>query len=408
MRRVECQWMCVGLIFASASACAEFNVESGFESTRFLQSAAYDQGQQDNSLRLQADISKGWNSDKDLLSFTPFYRYDAQDDQRTHGDIRELSYIHAANRWEARVGVHKVFWGVTEGLHLVDVINQTDLVEDVDGKQKLGQPMINLSTVQSWGTLDAYYLIGFRERTFPGKDGRPRYPLVIEGDDALYQDRAKDRHKDFAFRYQKQIEALNFAVSYFKGTNRDPDFLPALRQGQVFLIPYYQQMHQWGMENQFIAGDWAWKLEALARFENDQSYRAYDAGFEYTQVGAFNSGWDLGWIIEFLHDSRGTLSPSYFEHDFLFATRFSFNDAASSDALLSVFVDQHTQETFVNFEASHRLSESMKLKANLRLFSNTKRPQSVADVLARGLEQEYKFSSVSQDDYLRLELIYYW
>lgn len=408
MRRLRFAAAALFLSNMAPMASADINVESGLESTRFLQTAAYGQSQQDTSIRLQADISERWNSEKDLFSFIPFYRYDSQDSERTHADIRELSYIHAASNWEARIGIHKVFWGVTEGTHLVDVINQTDLVEDVDGKQKLGQPMLNLSTVQDWGTLDAFYLIGFRERTFAGEEGRPRYPLVILNDDANYQSSSEQKHNDIAVRYQKSIAALNFALSYFKGTNRDPEFNPELRDNAIYLIPYYGQMHQWGLESQLNLGDWAWKLEALDRTQLNSSYRAYDAGFEFTQVGAFDSAWDLGWIIEFLHDSRGSSAPGYFEHDFLFATRFSFNDAASSDALLSVFVDQHTQETFVNLEANHRLNDSMKLKANLRLFSNTKRPQTVSDLLSRGIETEYKFSNVAQDDYLRLELIYYW
>ncbi len=72
--------------------------------------------------------------------------------QSTHWDIRELSWIHVGNGWESRVGIRKVFWGVTEGRHLVDIINQTDQVDQVDGEEKLGQPMINLSTVRDWGS----------------------------------------------------------------------------------------------------------------------------------------------------------------------------------------------------------------------------------------------------------------
>ena len=40
--------------------------------------------------------------------------------------------------WSLSIGLGKVFWGVTEFNHLVDVINQTDLVEGIDGEAKLG------------------------------------------------------------------------------------------------------------------------------------------------------------------------------------------------------------------------------------------------------------------------------
>ena len=71
--------------------------------------------------------------------------------------------------WDLHLGVKQIFWGVTEFNHLVDIINQTDLVENIDGEDKLGQPMAHLSLVRDWGILDFHLLTGFRERTFPGR-----------------------------------------------------------------------------------------------------------------------------------------------------------------------------------------------------------------------------------------------
>ena len=71
---------------------------------------------------------------------------------------------------ELLVGINKVFWGVTESVHLVDIVNQTDLVEDLDQEDKLGQPMVNLALQHDWGLLNIYLLPYFRERTFPGID----------------------------------------------------------------------------------------------------------------------------------------------------------------------------------------------------------------------------------------------
>ena len=65
-------------------------------------------------------------------------------------DIRELNYLLFGETWEVRLGVDKVFWGTTEFVHLVDIVNQTDLVEDVDGEDKLGQPTVNLSVPSDW------------------------------------------------------------------------------------------------------------------------------------------------------------------------------------------------------------------------------------------------------------------
>jgi len=54
------------------------------------------------------------------------------------------------------------FWGVTEFQHLVDIINQTDLVENIDTEDKLGQPMINLALINDWGTVDLFIMPYFR------------------------------------------------------------------------------------------------------------------------------------------------------------------------------------------------------------------------------------------------------
>ena len=68
----------------------------------------------------------------------------------------------------------------------MDIINQTDQVDQVDGEEKLGQPMINLSLVRDWGIVDLFVLPGFRERTYAGEEGRPRTPLPVS-DDAVYE-----------------------------------------------------------------------------------------------------------------------------------------------------------------------------------------------------------------------------
>jgi len=46
--------------------------------------------------------------------------------------------------------------------HLVDVINQTDLVEDIDGEEKLSQLMLNFSSVHKWGIVDWLFCRGLK------------------------------------------------------------------------------------------------------------------------------------------------------------------------------------------------------------------------------------------------------
>ena len=69
---------------------------------------------------------------RNYFRVAPFARLDGRDPERTHLDLREASWRRVASEWELLVGVSRVFWGVTESRHLVDVVNQKDLLEDVD------------------------------------------------------------------------------------------------------------------------------------------------------------------------------------------------------------------------------------------------------------------------------------
>ena len=62
-------------------------------------------------------------------------RLDSADSSRSHFDLRELNYLWLGDAGELSVGIGKVFWGVAEFVHLVDIINQTDLVENIDEEE---------------------------------------------------------------------------------------------------------------------------------------------------------------------------------------------------------------------------------------------------------------------------------
>ena len=140
---------------------------------------------------------------------------DQHNNERTNFDIRELTWLKAAENWELRVGVRKVFWGVTEFQHLVDVINQTGLVENINTEDKLGQPMINLALINDWGTVDLFVLFYFRERKFPGINGRLRTQPVIDDGLSEFESSAKEKHVDFALRYFHYTGDWDISVAHF-------------------------------------------------------------------------------------------------------------------------------------------------------------------------------------------------
>ncbi|MEK9766080.1 MAG: hypothetical protein VW274_06330, partial [Thalassolituus sp.] len=146
----------VGAVLTFPASALDWSLEAGIEGRRFTEAPAYG-GQMDDqwSVTLRPELVWDADSGNGRFTFVPFYRKDFADDERTHGDVREALYMTWSGNWELRAGIGKVFWGVTESLHLVDVINQTDYVEAVDGDEKLGQPMVHGMLLSELGTWEA-------------------------------------------------------------------------------------------------------------------------------------------------------------------------------------------------------------------------------------------------------------
>jgi hypothetical protein len=411
--RTPCRLAAALLLFPAAVLQAgEWRGYVSGEWLGFLEDPAYaDQHRSYLSLAAEPEYFREWHNGRDLFTFKPYALLDQYDAERTHADIRELSWDHAAYDWELRAGVSKVFWGVTESVHLVDIINQTDLVVNLDGEDKLGQPMLKLSLIRDWGVVDLFLLPGFRERTFPGKQGRPRFAIPIDADSVRYESAAEEWHTDAAVRWSDSIGEFDIGIAHFYGTSREPRFLvepgavnPA--SGSIdHLTPYYEIINQTSIDLQAIYGSWLWKLEAITRSGQGNRINAAAGGFEYTFVGVNASRLDIGVIGEYLYDSRGdelepgkalsgqpfSLSP--FQSDLVLGTRFTLNDVNGSELLASVILDLEGGGQSYNIEASRRIGNDWKLSLEARGVNNTPADSTLA--------------SFEHDARLRMELARY-
>ena len=154
-----------------------------------------------------------------------------------------------APAYEWTVGVSKVFWGVAESQHLVDIINQTDLVENIDQEDKLGQPMVNLSLIRDWGTVDLFVLSYFRERTFPGSKGRLGPRPTVDTGAAIHESGAGGRRTDLALRWSHSLGDYDLGLAWFHGTSREPRLLPRLGPGgEASLIPLYEVIDHFSLD----------------------------------------------------------------------------------------------------------------------------------------------------------------
>lgn len=352
----------------------EIDGSAGIEQRYFLQDPAYaNQVRSQGSVFFQPQVYMEWNDGDDSLTFQPFVRFDQEDSERTHGDIRELMWVHVTDNLEFKTGIGKVFWGQTESLHLVDIINQTDSVEALDGEDKLGQPMVSMSYETEWGTFSSFVLPFFRERTFAGADGRLRPPFAIDVDNPIYESSNEDSNIDFALRWQHSIEDWEVGLSYFSGTTREPELTPVFDDSGLQLTghrPFYAQINQAGLDVLKVEGAWLWKLETIFREGQSQDFFAAVAGTEYTFVGVLGSNYDIGMLVEYQYDER---EDNFFvtgQNDLMLGTRVVLNDIDGTEWLVGIVQDLEDTDTRSGFvEASSRMGDSWRWSVNAYFFT---------------------------------------
>ncbi len=369
----------LALTIAISTQAQELTGRIDLETRAFVKGALLEPQHQTNiSLSSEPELFLEWADGSQRFIITPFARLDLGDQNRTHFDLREAYWQYLANTWDLRVGFSKVFWGVTESQHLVDVINQTDLIEGPDGEAKLGQPMVQWTWLPTWGALDVFIMPFFRERTFPGEEGRLRLPLLIDSRNTLRHERV-----DVAVRWSRSISLFDIGLAHFWGTSREPRFTVA--SDGFTLNPIYETIHQSSLDAQATVGSWAFKLESITRSGQGDRFYAVVAGFEYTIGNIRNSGYDLGLLAEYHYDSRdaldfsnfvpqpgiGPLSVALFENDVFGGVRLALNDVQDTQMLGGAIVDVDTRTTAFFLEASRRIGDRFTLDVEMRSFLNT-------------------------------------
>ena len=310
-------------------------------------------------------------ADNISYTLTPLVRYDSADSQRTHGDIREAYLLMYGDwddtSWEIRLGIGQTFWGVAELTNLVDIVNQLDLVEHPRNRPKLGQPMVHLTLSGSWGMAETFVLPYHRTRTFPGPSGRLRSRYSID-DNARYESSSEERSVDFAFRYSNSVGLVDFGLSAFAGTSREPSFVVdsslGIPIGNPSLIPYYEEIEQYGVDAQLTTELLLYKVEAIQRkglrnlLGQEQGYKALILGAEHTVYNLFGSPASVTLLGEWLYDNRGTLATNVWANDVFLAGFLSFNDMPGTEFVAGLLADLNYDYRAVNLEYKRRLSGS--------------------------------------------------
>lgn len=370
----------------------EFSGSVGLEGRYYFDDAAFtNQKGEGLSLVLQSEFRHKSDNDLSVFTFVPFYRQDQKDKERTHADVRQLDLIMAKGDWEYQGGISKIFWGVTESAHLVDIINQTDGVESIDGEEKLGQPMFRVSHLHDGGSLSLFVLPYFRERTFVGKNGRLRSQLPVVSDDVSYESSKKKKHIDYALRLQHTFDKIGVGLSYFDGTSRVPDIIPDFNA--EVLKQHYALVKQTGLDLQYTGEAWLWKLEAVNRDFEQRNYTAMVSGFEYTEPRVAGTRLDLGLLAEYLHDSRGEIIEAPFQNDLFLGARLVLNDMHDTEFLVGGYFDFDNQTKSIFVESSIRIEKDLKLNIEAQAFVD--------------VDKRDPFYDLKKDGFIQLELQIY-
>jgi len=372
---------------------ADLEYELGLEYQWFPQDAEPGSGDYDNSQHGFVALSwdQSFSDNRWMLELNAHAAWDNRDDNRQRADLNNLDLIYSAENFDIKAGIATEFWGVTESRHLVDIINQAAIADNIDEEVKLGQSMVKWQTHQDWGNLQAFWLPTFRERIFPDADNRLTTSPPVDADSSRYSSNAKKKHQDFALRYANTIDSWDIGLAYFKGTSRDPLLDPLINGSQLVLSPYYEQIEQASIDLQHTGDGLLLKLEAIQRHGDRQgSYNAMVTGFEYTSVGVFDSAMDLGYLVEYLYDQRGDDATTPFQNDVFLGIRWVANNIAQTSLLIGVYQDMQISSQALRLELNTRLQDNLVLEVEGQAFRNI----AVTDLL-------YSFRS---DDYLRVTL----
>ncbi len=370
MKKLSIYFLSLGVLFGFDSLAQEqkvyqdFSAEVKLDELYFFDESIYE-GQHRNYLSgaFQPEYSVEWDNDSQTFKVVLFGRVDQHDRRRTHFDIRELYWQKVKGNTEISIGLKKIFWGVTESAHLVDIINQTDVVESFDGEEKLGQPMIHISQFTGFGIFDVFYLPYFRKPVYPGLEGRLRTPFVLNAEDFAFNDNKSEWYPSFAARWSNALGPFDLGFSYFHGIGREP-----VVADLTSFNPQFARINQFGMDIQATTGPMLWKYESIIRKNDILDMFALVAGVEYTFGNVFNTGADVGLVAEYLFDDRDELSFSSMQNDLFAGVRLGFNDTQSTDFLIGTIIDLEHSTRLISMEGSRRIGDSWKVELEARLF----------------------------------------
>ena len=311
-------------------------------------------------------------------------------------DIKEANVNFENSTWSFLLGSTEEFWGKTETLNPVDIINSNNYDEGLSKPNKLGEVMIKANREIGIGDLSIYYLPNFRPNKYPSKKSRLNLPIEVNDDEANYVNSADKNMQQFALRFSGYYEDLDFGISVFEGISRDPFF--TFVSGKM--VPSYSKISQYGIEVQQLLGEWIVKGEFINR-EGQQNisgslkdYSSGVVGLERSLYGLIDGNTDLTFFLEYAKDSRGVSAHQSNQNDVFLVNRITLNDIHDTSISFAISRDLNTESGIFNSIISRRIFGLF--KTDLEVF------------IPLDLKSDIHLNSSSKDKSLGMNVSWFW
>lgn len=280
--------------------------------------------------------------------------------------IAKVSWSNDSFQFDA--GYNLVYWGVTEGINVVNIINQRDQIRDYFRKQGLGQLMLSASYFGDDINLEAYILPNFEELNFGSTTQPWGLGLPVDDSKSTFESSEGRNHIDYAARVSGMVDDLEYGIFYFDGTYREP--LYYLDESTEYLVPHYILGKTVGLDAQYLYGSNIYKLE-LAYFKPNsfKEYVSSTLGIEKVLESSLFDNGEGTIYLEYYYDSRRNDNSVAFQNDIFLAYKHSTYNAYDIEVKVGGIIDIEHTGVIGTLNITGKITKSLKSELELIYFN---------------------------------------
>jgi hypothetical protein len=321
----------------------------------------------DNSLAIRGEleVKKEFGDGQFVISTKAIY--DKDDSNRRYIDFSDLYYKHNFEDSDLLVGRNTRFWGALEFYNITDVFNTKDFLDDpFDYDSKLGAWNIAYTKYLDNSEISLIVKLHEEKQKMQEMDSI-NFFFPVAYDDELKTSEDENRPTVY-LKYSGSGEELqiDYGVVYQNGydSQRYVSMNGAKLQQNAYIVNKLLGYATFVKDSTIYKGEVAY---ALSDDDLVSDYGEFGLGIEHTLYGIWDKK-DLGLLVEYYRyeakdDDKKDFSK-IFANDLTLGFRLSINDAASSEVLGGIDLDQDNDEKIYFVEYATRLFDKYKLKTS--------------------------------------------